>query len=189
MTSSSSRGDTAQRHAKFQAVWRKWMLGFISAAFLVGMTIGVAFTYPTSGSGGTPCMLPLLRACARRTNDSSEFSGPRSLSPWFFVRSNHKGHCVQWNSDQVCLGVSPLHFNSLSLCQAYCEKNTPNARCTQPIETAMLHCSNEDFHEARKKKWWYYDSRNRTCLPWEQVCLDNTYASLRACAAACLGKQ
>ncbi|KAL3174338.1 hypothetical protein MRX96_040928 [Rhipicephalus microplus] len=151
MTSSSSRGDTAQRHAKFQTVWRKWMLGFISAAFLMGMTIGVAFTYPTSGSGGTPCMLPLLRACARRTNDSSESSGPRSSSPWFFVRSNRKGHCVQWNSDQVCLGVSHLHFDSLSLCQAYCEK------------TAIGPASRGN-----------------------RVCLENTYASLRACAAACL---
>ncbi|KAL1436757.1 hypothetical protein MTO96_049304 [Rhipicephalus appendiculatus] len=51
MTSSSNRGETAQRHAKFQGVWRKWVLGFISAAFLMGMTIGVAFTYPPYQSG------------------------------------------------------------------------------------------------------------------------------------------
>ncbi|XP_049266956.1 papilin-like [Rhipicephalus sanguineus] len=137
-------------------------------------------------AAGTSCMLPLLRACARGTNDSSESSGLSSSSPWFFVRSRRKGHCVQWNPDQVCLGLSRLHFDSLSLCQAYCEKDAPNARCTQPIETGMLHCSGEDFQEGRKKKWWYYDSLSRSCRPWEHVCLENTYASLRACAAACL---
>ncbi|XP_075721756.1 uncharacterized protein LOC142765075 [Rhipicephalus microplus] len=131
-------------------------------------------------------MLPLLRACARRTNDRSESSGPNSSSPWFFVRGGRKGHCVQWNSDHVCLGVSRLHFDSLSLCQVYCEKKAPNARCIQPIETGMLNCTNEDFRDGRVRKWWYYDSLSTTCRQWERVCLRNTYASLRACAAACL---
>ncbi|KAL1436756.1 hypothetical protein MTO96_049303 [Rhipicephalus appendiculatus] len=89
---------------------RKWVLGFISAAFLMGMIISVAFTYQLG----------------------------------FFEE--------------------------------------PNARCTQPIETAMLQCTNEDFQEGRKKMWWYYDSLSRACRLWEQVCLENTLRP--ACGSA-----
>ncbi|XP_075554222.1 uncharacterized protein LOC142587236 [Dermacentor variabilis] len=190
MAASFSRGEPLQRHVKFQGVWRKWMFGVVSAALLMGTTIAVAFTYPAyePGARGPLCLVPALHECSLGTNDSSRTSGLRS-APWFFVRSRRKGHCVQWNADQVCLGLSRLHFDSPSLCQAYCEKDTPSARCTQPVDTGMLHCTNEEYQHGRKKPWWYYDSQDRTCHQWGQVCLANAYASLRACAAACLRQQ
>ncbi|KAL1436755.1 hypothetical protein MTO96_049303 [Rhipicephalus appendiculatus] len=54
---------------------RKWVLGFISAAFLMGMIISVAFTYQL-GFFGTPCVLPLLRTCARRDQRQLRILGP-----------------------------------------------------------------------------------------------------------------
>ncbi|XP_077524324.1 uncharacterized protein LOC144135554 [Amblyomma americanum] len=170
---------------------RKWMIGLVGVALVLAASIVWAQSYQNLQTAGSRCKVPALRAClptsvAAGHNASADSSARLAAAPWFYVRSRRKGHCLQWNADLVCLGRSLLHFRTEAFCHSYCERGVPRPRCTKPIDSGMLHCSSEEYHEGRRTAWWYYDSHQRACVKWGNVCLENTYASLRACAAECL---